>query len=179
MFWLPHLDQSVVLLAPAPPGFSAPTNLAGLPPTKQHAASDGAYFLVRHEAGRITAVMVGGAAAANTLAALIPLDASFPARSASALRLSRMLSEGQLQRAPDPLTPQRRQRLRLALRALDGRLAKATYRELAQVLFGGPQDSDHWKTHELRDRTIRLVRTGFDLMRGGYRALLRVPTRRK
>ena len=179
MFWLPHLDQSIVLLAPAPPGFSAATNLAGLPPTEQHAASDGAYFVVRHEAGRITAVMVGGAAAANPLAALIPLDASFPARSASALRLSRMLSQGQLQRAPDPLTPQRRQRLRLALRALDGRLAKATYRELAQVLFGGPQDSDHWKTHELRDQTIRLVRIGFDLMRGGYRALLRIPTRRK
>jgi hypothetical protein len=90
-----------------------------------------------------------------------------------------MLSRGQFQPTPDPLTPQRRQRLRLALRALDGRLAKATYRELAQVLFGGPQDPDHWKTHELRDRTIRLVRIGFDLMRGGYRALLRIPTRRK
>ena len=44
--------------------------------------------------------------------------------------------------------------------------AKATYRGLAQVLFGGPQGPDHWKTHELSDRTIRLVRTGLDLMRG-------------
>ena len=179
MFWLPHLDQSVVLLGPAPPGFSASTNLAGLTPAEQHVASDGEYFVVRHETGRITAVMVAGANPAIPLAALIPLDASFPARSAAALRLSRMLSQGQLQRAPDPLTPQRRQRLRLALRALDGRLAKATYRELAQVLFGGPQDSNSWKTHELRDRTIRLVRIGLDLMRGGYRALLRIPTRRK
>ena len=179
VFWLPHLDQSTVLLAPAPPGFSAAASLAGLTPTEQHVASDGTYFVVRHESGRITAVMVGGATPANPLAALIPLDSGFPARSASALRLWRMLSRGQPQRAPDALTQQRRQRLRLALRALDGRLAKATYRELAQVLFGGPQDTDHWKTHELRDRTIRLVRTGFDLMRGGYRALLRIPTRRK
>jgi hypothetical protein len=123
--------------------------------------------------------MVSDATAANPLAAFIPLDSSFPARSAAALQLWRMLSRSQLQQAPDPLTPQRRQRLRLALRALDGRLAKATYRELAQVLFGGPQDSDRWKTHELRDRTIRLVRIGFGLMRGGYRALLRIRTRRK
>jgi hypothetical protein len=179
VFWLPHLDQSVVLLGPAPPAFSTAASLAGLAPAGQHVASDGTYFVVRNETSRITAVMVAGAAAASPLAALIPLDASFPARSAAALRLSRMLSQGQLQPAPDPLTPQRRQRLRLALRALDGRLAKATYRELAQVLFGGPQDSDQWKTHELRDRTIRLVRIGFDLMRGGYRALLRIPTRRR
>ena len=179
MFWLPRLDQSTVLLAPAPPGFSAAPNLAGLAPAEQHVASDGTYLIVRHETGRITAVMVGGATAATPLAALIPLDASFAARSAAALRLWRMLSQGELQRAPDPLTRQRRQRLRLALRALDGRLANATYRELAQGLFGGPQDSDHWKTHELRDQTIRLVRIGFDLMRGGYRALLRIPTRRK
>ena len=176
----PHLDQSIVLLAHAPPGFSTAATLAGLTSPEQHVvASDGAYFVVRHETGRIIAVMVGGAAAANPLAALIPLNSSSPARSAAALRLWRMLSQGHLQRAPDPLTRQRRQRLRRALRALDGRFAKATYRELAQVLFSGPQDPDHWKTHELRDRTIRLVRTGFDLMRGGYRALLRISTRRK
>ena len=179
MFWLPHLDQSVVLLAPAPPGFSAATNLVGLTPAEQHIASDGEYFVVRYETGRIAAVILGGAAPTNPLAALVPLDSSFPARSTAALRLCRLLSQDQLQQAPNPLTPQRRQRLRLALRALDGRLAKATYRELAQVLFGGPKDSDHWKTHELRDRTIRLVRFGIDLMRGGYRSLLRISTRRK
>ncbi len=181
MFWLPHLDQSVILLAPAPPGFSAAENLAGLTPAEQQVATDGEYFVFRHETNRITAVMVGGATAANRLAALIPLDSSFAARSAAALRFSRALSQGQIQRAPDPLTLQRRQRLRLALRALDGRLSKATYRELAQVLFGAPLISaaSSWKTDELRDRTIRLVRIGVDLMRGGYRALLRIPTRHK
>jgi len=35
-----------------------------------------------------------------------------------------------------------------------------------------------WKTHDLRNRTIRLVQTGLALMRGGYRELLR-PSRRK
>ena len=32
-----------------------------------------------------------------------------------------------------------------------------------------------WKTHELRDRTIRLARAGMELMRGGYLDLLRYP----
>ena len=34
-----------------------------------------------------------------------------------------------------------------------------------------------WKTHDLRNRTIRLVQSGLELMRGGYRGLLR-PKRR-
>jgi hypothetical protein len=34
-----------------------------------------------------------------------------------------------------------------------------------------------WKTHDLRDRTIRLVRSGVKLMRGGYLDLLRYPGR--
>jgi hypothetical protein len=179
VFWLPNLDPTVVLVAPAPAEFGASATLAVLVPDDQRVASDGTYFVARTATGRIVAVTIAGATASAPLAALVPLDSSFPARSAAALRLCRLLSQGRLQRTPDPLTPQRRQQLRLALRALDGRLAKATYRELAQVLFGGPHDSDHWKTHELRDRTIRLVRFGFNLMRGGYRASLRIPTRRK
>jgi hypothetical protein len=36
-----------------------------------------------------------------------------------------------------------------------------------------------WKTHDLRDRTIRLVRTGLHLMRGGYLELLNPQRRRR
>ncbi|WP_271600167.1 DNA -binding domain-containing protein [Bradyrhizobium sp. CCBAU 45384] len=34
-----------------------------------------------------------------------------------------------------------------------------------------------WKTHDVRNRTIRLVQAGIALMRGGYRKILR-PGRR-
>ena len=40
-------------------GFSTAASLAGLTPAEQHVASDGAYFVVRHESGRITAAMLG------------------------------------------------------------------------------------------------------------------------
>jgi hypothetical protein len=74
-----------------------------------------------------------------------------------------------------------RQQLVLALRALDGHLAGATYREIAEVLFGTAHvpTGSSWKTHDLRGRTIRLVRTGLKLMRGGYLDLLRSTRRRR
>ena len=73
------------------------------------------------------------------------------------------------------LTQQRRHLLSLALRALDGRLAGESYRVIATGLFGDARipAGPGWKTHDLRDRTIRLVRSGIDLMQGGYLDLLR------
>ncbi|WP_247387503.1 MULTISPECIES: DUF2285 domain-containing protein [unclassified Bradyrhizobium] len=67
---------------------------------------------------------------------------------------------------PRPRTPfcqlsaQRRERLALALCALDGHLDGASYRVIAEVLFGRKRIPERaWKTHELRSRTIHLVRT--------------------
>ncbi len=72
----------------------------------------------------------------------------------------------------------RRDRLVLALRALDGRLEKASYRDIAESLFGSSRMPDRgWKTHDIRDRTVRLARLGFSLMQGGYRRLLLYPLR--
>lgn len=59
------------------------------------------------------------------------------------------------------------------LRALDGHLAKATYRDIAQQLFGRERlNCEPWKTSSIRATTIRLVKGGIALMRGGYRKLL-------
>jgi len=72
------------------------------------------------------------------------------------------------------LTPQRCRRLRQVLRALDGHGAGAAYRAIAEVLFGLRRIAAFpWKTSPLRDTTIRLVRDGLALLRGGYRRLLR------
>jgi hypothetical protein len=35
-----------------------------------------------------------------------------------------------------------------------------------------------WKTHDLRNRTVRIVQNGQELMRDGYFDLLRYPLRR-
>ena len=62
----------------------------------------------------------------------------------------------------------------MVLRALDGRNENKSYRAIAEGLFGKKRIPDRaWKTHDLRNRTIRLVQSGLALMRGGYRELLR------
>jgi hypothetical protein len=114
------------------------------------------------------------------VAVLLPLDQLFDIRAAAALRLWRALTG----RAPGSdlgvLTPERRNRLILALRALDGRLERATHPEIAAVLFDTkPISKRDWISHELRDQTGRIIRLGFSMMRGGYRRLLLHPYRRR
>lgn len=123
-----------------------------------------------HKQGNIT----------EPVAVLLPLDRLFDIRAAAALRLWRGLTG----RKPGPdlgtLTPERRNRLILALRALDGRLERATYPEIAAVLFDtAPISKRDWISHELRDQTGRIIRLGFSMMRGGYRRLLLHPYRRR
>jgi len=122
-------------------------------------------------------VLIGGASASTPAAVVIPLDADFAARADAALRLWRAATGRHRGRPPQRLTRQRRHRLALTLRALDGRLADESYRVIAQSLFGRTHipTGAGWKTHELRDRTIRLVRAGLELMQGGYLDLLRYP----
>lgn len=113
-------------------------------------------------------------------AVMLPLDRLFEIRARTAVRLWRALSG--LAPGPDPtaLSQQRQVRLLDALRALDGRQDGASYREIADVLFGRrPISSSGWKTHSLRDRVIRTVRLGEALMHGDYRRLLLHPYRRR
>jgi hypothetical protein len=65
-------------------------------------------------------------------------------------------------------------RLRLVLQALDGFLAGASQREIAEALFGVSRVSRDWRDSggHLRDRVRRAVRRGRTLMNGGYRSLL-------
>ena len=66
------------------------------------------------------------------------------------------------------------------IRAIDGWLAGHSYRDIAEVLFGEERVlTRSWKDHDLRSLTIRLVKNGTAMMRGGYRALLRSPNRKK
>ncbi len=113
-------------------------------------------------------------------AVLLPLDQLFEIRASAAVRLWRCLSGRKPGRNPAALPKARRDRLILGLRALDGRLENASYRDIAAALFAAPDVSGRaWKSHDLRDRAIRLVKFGLGMMRGGYRSLLLHPYRRR
>jgi hypothetical protein len=114
----------------------------------------------------------------QTPCVVLPLDRVFEIRAAAALRLWRGMTGRSPGGDPATLPATRRDRLAFALRALDGRLEKASYRDIAEALFGTARMPDRgWKTHDVRDRAIRLVRLGHAMMLGGYRRLLLHPFR--
>ncbi len=120
-------------------------------------------------------LVVGAINPTQPLAVLLPLDASFHIRAEAALRFQRRLfgrAAGPLPRAL-MLTPRHRLRLVRMVRALDGRLSGATYREIASILFDTPgQSATEWKTSPIRAQTIRLVKDAETMVRGGYLRLL-------
>ncbi len=62
------------------------------------------------------------------------------------------------------------------LQALDGTLASASLRTVANVLFGAVAVAADWHADgDLRARVRRLVQRGKKLMRGGYRRLAQLP----
>ncbi|WP_245455769.1 DUF2285 domain-containing protein [Mesorhizobium sp. M4B.F.Ca.ET.058.02.1.1] len=77
--------------------------------------------------------------------------------------------------APRLFAPEKRGvRLSFVLRALDGSLAGAPHRELAEVLIGQRRVHADWADprDHLRDRIRRAVSRGRALMNGGYRDFL-------
>jgi hypothetical protein len=78
------------------------------------------------------------------------------------------------------LSLQRRQRLVLALRALDARVEGNSYRTIAEGLYGGKRIPERaWKTHDLRAEPFAWCKAVLRWMRGGYRALLRQARRKQ
>src|SRR5579885_638255 len=107
------------------------------------------------------------------LAALVPMGADGLDRIEAVARLWRAIN-GRDVPADARLTSQQRRRLRRMLQAVDGRHEGASYREIAEAIFGAARVADApWKTSALRDATIDLVKDGLALIAGGYRSLLR------
>jgi hypothetical protein len=107
-------------------------------------------------------------------------DGNFDIRSQAAHRLMAAIEGRRLGTIPIALPRQRRQRFKLAIRALDAWLEGNSYREIAEGLFGKERVIGRpWRTSDLRSRIIRLVRNALAMMRGGYRALLSPPPRKK
>ena len=136
--------------------------------------TDGWHAVVRLDGATHRVWMKELPTAGASQAVELPLDASFEVRAQAAQSLWRGLSGRSACPPLSEISPHRRQRFTLVLRALDGRNEGKTYRAIAEGIFGKKRIPEHaWKTHDLRNRTIRLVQRGLALMRGGYRDLLR------
>lgn len=168
-FWRPEIaPAAVVALEQSRSGNDPGLQLSGLA-SEVRSAEEGVYLLLR---GGLQVLLSPGADVRGPFAAILPLDTDFPTRLAAADALHRLLTSSSS--SPDPLSFQRRRRLKRMLRALDGRAAGATYREVsAHVLGEAFTNSSAWRTSAVRDVAIRLCRGAVRLVRGGYLALLR------
>lgn len=110
----------------------------------------------------------------------LPLDRDFEFRAWAGIRLWRGLKGRPQGAPPHAISAHRRRRIALALRASDAKRDGATYREIAENLLPAHRvAASDWRTHEVRDQIKRLVKTGLALVQGGYRALLRPPSRKE
>jgi len=178
VLWTAHVLPSVIALTELPADLAGPSSQLSPLPLGSSVVADGPEHLLAH-LGSVFRVHVGEDSIEPS-AVILPLDQFFENRAIAAIRLWRGLAGRNPGPNPAALPKTRRDRLILALRALDGRLDDATYREIASALFGDAGVSDRgWKGHDLRDRTIRLVRFGLGMMHSGYRRLLLYPYRRR
>ena len=176
VFWQPEVLPTVVLLAPTPAGLpvAPPIDVARLGPDVAERLDEHSRHLIVRGRDEEFRLCVYTLERDQSLSVVIPFAGGFPVRAAAASRLWARMHASAPGQTPCSLTKQRRDRLILMLRALDGHLAAASYREIAEVLFGATRlEREPWKTSSLRDRTIRLVKGGLALMRDGYRKLLR------
>jgi hypothetical protein len=120
-------------------------------------------------------------ASGSLFAVELHLDANFDIRLDAARRFLSAIEGRRLGTPPLALPRQRRRRFILTIRALDAAwLQGHSYREIAEGLFGNERVMGRsWRAHDLRSRIIRLVQNGLAMMRGGYRALLRPPSRKQ
>ena len=176
--WTPRILPSVVTLTKTPDGLADPRFELASRSLQSILAVDDEDQVVELRGARLRLHREGKVGGA--VAVLLPLDQFFDIRATAALRLWRALTSRTPGSGLGVPTPERRNRLILALRALDGRLERATYAEIAAILFDTePISKRDWISHELRDQTGRIVRLGFSMMRGGYRRLLLHPYRRR
>jgi hypothetical protein len=176
--WRPELIPSTIVLVEAPEIFSQAHQLTedDLAPARASVRNtDGVQIVVEDPSGDHR-VWLREPKEVQRLAALLPLDDDFRLRVLSLIRFQRRLA-GRASGPPPKawlITRRHRRRLILMIRALDGHLAEASYREIAHALHGSEAVARYaWKTSSIRGQTIRLVQDAVRMMRGGYRRLLR------
>lgn len=138
-------------------------------------ADDGRHLLLGPRLDPSAALLLPDASADAPLMAILPLDHDAPQRIEALLRLWRRLAGSPPRGQPDSLSPARRKRLVMSLRAVDARRAGANRREIAEVIFGSDDvpEGVAFDDHHLRSRTSRLIRDGLAMIAGGYRKLLK------
>ena len=167
IFWLPAAAPAVVHLIAVLPDIGLTAAIPSDIIADRKSDADGLSWLRLGDGTNLVGDQVGD----RPVGLLLPLDGDWPVRLAAAERLYRQLINGN---ADQPITRQRRERLKRALRTIDGRQSGASYRTLAATFFGADRvAAEPWKTSSLKAQIARLASYGRMMIDHGYRQLLR------
>ena len=171
VFWLPAAAPAVVQLITALPDIDLTAAIPLENITDRKIDADGVSWVRLEDGTNLVGEQVGD----RPVGFLLPLDGDWPVRLAAADRLYRQLVDGNVD---PPVTQQRRERLKRALRTIDGRQSGASYRAVATVFFGADRvAAEPWKTSSLKAQIARLATHGRRMIDHGYRQLLQGKTR--
>jgi len=183
LFWTPALQPDAFRLQPSsdpPDNFAMPIVLPKLPGVAARSAVDGTWHGLRRGSGGEHRFWLANAPPEGPtgFVVILPLDTLFELRAEAALRFWLALAGRPPGDRRHDLPSQTRDRHILILRALDAKLAGASYRVIAEALLGfqGRSKND-WEVSPLKNKVRRLVADGLFYMRGGYRELLHYPVR--
>ena len=174
VFWAPEVDPGTVILTTVPLAPSIESLTARhLDASTARVGSDGRSIVHGRGPDAVHLLLAADTSSTSPLAAIVSLGDDGLDRIEAVGRFWRAVN-GRRVPADARLTTQQRRRLRRMLQAVDGHHEGASYREIAEAIFGAGRVADApWKTSAIRDATIDLVKDGVALITGGYRALLR------
>ncbi|ETW14575.1 hypothetical protein ATO8_01660 [Roseivivax marinus] len=160
----------MVVLQKVPKVLSGAEEPTILPEGTTRRAQDGLHHLLE-VGGQRRLHLLHSDPSADAQAAVVPLDQDGFARLDAVYRLLAQL-HGRSVPVDKRLTRQKRLRAKRMLRAYDGRLAGASQREIAEVIFDLPRVSrDEWQSASERFQVMALLRDARLMVDGGYRTL--------
>ena len=172
VYWSPKADPAVLVIIRTPDLFEPKIQL-DIPVSLTQKSAGGFNAVSVFDDCMFNVIFTASSKPTDPCTALLPIDEDCLSRIETLTRFWRAL-HGRTVPADTRLTSQQRRRIRLMMQAFDGRDNNATYREIADVIYGASRvAADAWKTSALRDSTIALVKDGKAMVEGEYLQLLK------
>jgi len=170
--WSPKVDPAVLVITRTPDLFEPKIPL-DIPVTLTQKSVGGLNAVSVFDDCVFNVIFAARSKPTGACTALLPIDEDCLSRIETLTRFWRAL-HGRTVPPDTRMTSQQRRRIRLMMQAFDGRANDATYREIADMIYGASRvAADAWKTSALRDGTIALVKDGKAMVEGEYLQFLK------
>ena len=172
VYWSPKADPAVLVIMRTP-DLLEPKIPLDIPVTLAQKSAEGLNAVSVFDDCMFNVIFTARSKPSDPCTALLPIDEDCLSRIETLTRFWRAL-HGRTVPHDTRMTSQQRRRTKLMMQAFDGRDNNASYREIADAIYGASRvAADAWKTSALRDGTIALVKDGKAMVEGEYRQLLR------